>query len=1179
MENNVQNNVEFVHLHVHTGYSLLDGSGKIKDLIAKTKELGMKSIAITDHGNMFGCVEFYKEAKAQGIKPILGCEVYVVPKSRHIKNNDSDNDIHHLVLLVKNETGYKNLMKIVSTASIEGFYYKPRIDREFLKDHSEGLIACSACLGGEIPRLIMNKSREEAVAMALTYKEIFKDGFYLELQNHRMPEEIKVNEVLISISKETGIPLICSNDMHYILREHSKAHDTLMCIQTGKNVDDEDRMKFPNDEFYLKSPEEMYELFKNVPEALENTVKISEECNFDYEFHVSKLPKYPLPEGKEAFEYLSELCYAGLEERYDEITDELKERLEYELNTINNMGYVDYFLIVWDFIKYAVDNGIMTGPGRGSAAGSLVAYTLDITKIDPIKYSLLFERFLNPERISMPDIDSDFCYQRRQEVIDYVVEKYGKDNVSQIITFGTMAAKACIRDVGRALNYSYSEVDKIAKMIPTVLNITIDKAIEMNPELRDLYEEDERVKYLIDIAKALEGLPRHSSTHAAGVVIASQPLVNYVPLLKTDESVVAQFDMNTLEELGLLKMDFLGLRNLTVIRDAVDIVKETKGVEIDINNIPYDDQEVYRMIGEGKTAGVFQLESTGMTNFMKELKPDSLEDIIAGISLYRPGPMASIPKYIKGKNNKDLIEYEAPELESILDVTYGCMVYQEQVMQIVRDLAGYSMGRSDLVRRAMSKKKHSVMEEERKNFIHGIVDEEGNILVPGCLRNGIKEEAANKIYDSMMDFASYAFNKSHAAAYAVVAYQTGYLMRYYPTEFIAAMLNSILGSNEKAAFYIRFAESQGIQLLPPNINKSSYSFTVEGKSIRFGLGAIKNTGENAIKSIEESRKADGPFRNFMDFCNRVDTSYVNKRTVEGLIKAGAFDELGIRRSQLMAVFEKILDGVNNEKKRNVKGQISLFEAAMSMTSEEPVQVEVEVKYPDIKEFRKKYLLSMEKEVTGIYLTGHPLEEFEDTINEVTSIKISDIANESIDGEVVEAEEEGEYDSEDRYNVKDGQRVIIGGIISTVNKKVTKNNEMMAFANIEDVYASIELIIFPKTLKQYANLIEEDSMVIVKGRISLREEEEPKIICEDFRVLEKTSDEKLYIQIEEKSLIPKITQQIKIELMNHGGNMPIRIYTKKEKKLFALDKSLWIDGSIEIIEYLRRVFGDENIKVN
>lgn len=1179
MENNVRNNVEFVHLHVHTGYSLLDGSGKIKDLIAKTKELGMKSIAITDHGNMFGCVEFYKEAKAQGIKPVLGCEVYVVPKSRHIKNNDSDNDIHHLVLLVKNETGYKNLMKIVSTASIEGFYYKPRIDREFLKEHSEGLIACSACLGGEIPRLIMNKSREEAVAMALTYKEIFKDGFYLELQNHRMPEEIKVNEVLISISKETGIPLICSNDMHYILKEHAKAHDTLMCIQTGKTVDDEDRMKFPNDEFYLKSPEEMYELFKNVPEALENTVKISEECNFDYEFHVSKLPKYPLPEGKEAFEYLTELCYAGLEERYDEITDELKERLEYELNTINNMGYVDYFLIVWDFIKYAVDNGIMTGPGRGSAAGSLVAYTLDITKIDPIKYNLLFERFLNPERISMPDIDSDFCYQRRQEVIDYVVEKYGKDNVSQIITFGTMAAKACIRDVGRALNYSYSEVDKIAKMIPTVLNITIDKALHMNPELRDSYEEDERVKYLIDIAKALEGLPRHSSTHAAGVVIASQPLVNYVPLLKTDESVVAQFDMNTLEELGLLKMDFLGLRNLTVIRDAVDIIRETKGVEIDINNIPYDDQEVYSMIGEGKTAGVFQLESTGMTNFMKELKPDSLEDIIAGISLYRPGPMASIPKYIKGKNNKALIEYETPELEGILDVTYGCMVYQEQVMQIVRDLAGYSMGRSDLVRRAMSKKKHSVMEEERKNFIHGIVDEEGNILVPGCLRNGIKEEAANKIYDSMMDFASYAFNKSHAAAYAVVAYQTAYLMRYYPTEFIAAMLNSILGSNEKAAFYIRFAESQGIQLLPPNINKSSYSFTVEGNSIRFGLGAIKNTGENAIKSIEESRKADGPFRNFMDFCNRVDTSYVNKRTVEGLIKAGAFDELGIRRSQLMAVFEKILDGVNNEKKRNVKGQISLFEAAMSMTSEEPVQVEVEVKYPDIKEFRKKYLLSMEKEVTGIYLTGHPLEEFEDTINELTSIKISDIANESIDGEAVDAGEEGELDSGDRYNVKDGQRVIIGGIISTVNKKVTRNNEMMAFANIEDVYASIELIIFPKTLKQYANLIEEDSMVIVKGRISLRDEEEPKIICEDFRVLEKTSDEKLYIQIEEKSLIPKITQQIKIELMNHGGNMPIRIYTKKEKKLFALDKSLWIDGSIEIIEYLRKVFGDENIKVS
>jgi DNA polymerase III subunit alpha len=752
---------DFVHLHVHTEYSLLDGSGKIPDLIAKTKELGMKSIAITDHGVMYGCVDFYQAAKEQGIKPIIGCEIYVAAKSMYDKTNNKENETHHLVLLVKNEVGYQNLMKIVSAASIEGFYYKPRADHDYLRQHSEGIIATSACLGGEVQSNLASGNRNKAIEVALIYKEIFKDGFYLELQNHGIDEQLRVNEELVKLSEELDIPLICTNDVHYINQEDSKAHDILLCVQTGKTVNEENRMRYPSDQFYLKSPEEMYEVFSYVPEALNNTVTIAEQCNFDYEFHVSKLPEFPLPEGVDPYEYLREVCYKGLEERYSEFTKELTDRLDFELNVIKNMGYVDYFLIVWDFIRFANESKIATGAGRGSAAGSLVAYTLGITKIDPLKYNLLFERFLNPDRISMPDIDSDFCYERRQEVIDYVVEKYGANNVSQIITFGTMAARACIRDVGRAMNYSYSEVDRIAKMIPTMLGITINKALEINPELKNAYDDDTRVQELIDVAKSLEGLPRHSGTHAAGVVIASQPLVNYVPMQKNEGSIVAQFPMGTLEELGLLKMDFLGLRTLTVMRDAVEMVKEGKGIDIDLDKLDFDDKEVYKMIGEGKTVGVFQLESPGMTSFMKDLKPDNLEDIIAGISLYRPGPMAEIPRYIEGKKNPEKTHYETPELESILNVTYGVMVYQEQVMLIVQELAGYSIARADLVRRAMSKKKHKVMEEERYNFIHGIVDENGNIEVPGCIRNGISEEAATKIFNQMMDFASYAFNKSH----------------------------------------------------------------------------------------------------------------------------------------------------------------------------------------------------------------------------------------------------------------------------------------------------------------------------------------------------------------------------------------------------------------------------------
>jgi len=755
---------DFVHLHVHTGYSLLDGSGKIPGMIARVKELGMKSIAITDHGTMYGCVEFYKEAKAQGIKPIIGCEIYVAAKSMYDKSNNKENETHHLVLLVKNAIGYQNLMEIVSKASIDGFYYKPRVDHDFLREHSEGIIASSACLGGEVQSYILNGNIKKAKEIALLYKDIFKEGFYLELQYHYLDEQLKVNEELQKLSKELDIPLICTNDVHYINKEDAKAHDILLCVQTGKTVEDENRMRYPSTEFYLKSPEEMYKNFSYVQEAVENTVKIAEMCNFDYEFHVSKLPIFPLPEGVDPYEYLRDTCYKGLEERYEEITSELKDRLEYELGVIKNMDYVDYFLIVWDFIRFARESGIPVGAGRGSAAGSLVAYTLGITKIDPLKYGLIFERFLNPDRVSMPDIDSDFCYERRQEVIDYVVDKYGVNNVSQIITFGTMAARACIRDVGRAMNYSYAEVDKIAKMIPTMLGITIDKALNINTELKAAYDDDMRVRELIDVSRSLEGLPRHSGTHAAGVVIASQPLVNYVPMQKNEGNIVTQFTMGTLEELGLLKMDFLGLRTLTVMNDAVEMIKQSTGIEIDIDKINFDDKEVYKMIGEGKTVGIFQLESPGMTSFMKDLKPDNLEDIIAGISLYRPGPMAEIPRYIEGKKNTDRIEYVTPQLEQVLDVTYGVMVYQEQVMEIVRKLAGYSMGRADLVRRAMSKKKHKVMEEERHNFIHGIVDNNGNIDVPGCIRNGISEEAANKIFDQMMDFASYAFNKSHGAS-------------------------------------------------------------------------------------------------------------------------------------------------------------------------------------------------------------------------------------------------------------------------------------------------------------------------------------------------------------------------------------------------------------------------------
>ncbi|XZH20283.1 DNA polymerase III subunit alpha [Clostridium perfringens] len=1185
---------KFCHLHLHSGYSLLDGSGKIKPLIKRAKELGMESIALTDHGVMYGCVDLYKEAKAEGIKPILGCEVYVVPKSRKIKSNDEDNKTYHLVLLVKNEKGYENLMKIVSVASIEGFYYKPRIDREYLKEHSEGIIALSACLGGEVQKAILNGNIDKAREAAIFYRDTFKDGFYLELQNHGIEEQKKVNEVNIQLSKELNIPLVATNDVHYINQEDSKAHDILMCIQTGKTVDDPNRRRYPSDQFYLKSPEEMWDMFDYVPEALENTLKIAEECNFDYEFHVSKLPKFPLPEGVEPFEYLRKTCFQGLIDRLEELkplkekgiydidkvyeigenNEKVKEdieRLEYELGVIKQMGYVDYFLIVWDFIKYANDNGIPTGPGRGSAAGALVAYTLGITKIDPMKYSLLFERFLNPERVSMPDIDSDFCYEGRQRVIDYVVEKYGHDNVSQIITFGTMAARACIRDVGRAMNYTYAEVDRIAKQIPTVLGVTIDKALDLNPELKTIYDTEERVKELIDVSRRLEGLPRHSSTHAAGVVIASQPLVEYVPLQKNDESIVTQFDMTTLEELGLLKMDFLGLRTLTVMRDAVDMIKYNRGVDIDLDNLDFDDKEVYKMIGEGNTVGVFQLESAGMTSFMKELKPDCLEDIIAGISLYRPGPMAEIPRYIRGKRDPKSVEYIVPELENILNVTYGVMVYQEQVMEIVRKLAGYSMGRSDLVRRAMSKKKHKVMEEERKNFIYGIEDENGNIEVPGCLRNGISAEAANKIFDSMMDFASYAFNKSHAAAYAVIGFQTAYLMRYYPVEFLAAMLNSVMGNSDKVSEYIRSAEKLGIQVLPPDINESYTKFTVKGDTIRFGMGAIKNVGVNVVENIAKSRDEKGRFTSLMDFCNKIDLSIVNKRSVESLIKAGTFDSLKVYRSQLLSVFEKIMDGVYSQRKKNIDGQMSLFGAL-----QEESESNLEIRYPNIKEFNKKYMLAMEKEMTGLYMSGHPLDDYEKPLKEQTSITIE---------KIIEAQknlnEQKNVELEDLVvdsSLTDGTRVIIGGILTNVSRKVTRNNTLMAFAKVEDLTGYLECVIFPKTLEKCNALVNEDSFVLVRGRVSLKEDEEPKILCEDIQPLELIDSSKVYIKVEDREKANMIVKPLRVLLSQYKGDSPVYIFAAKEKASFRLNRDMWINLDTDVIDFLISKFGEENVKV-
>lgn len=1165
----------FVHLHVHTEYSLLDGANRIQDLIARTVSLGMNSIAVTDHGVMYGVIDFYKTAKKNGIKPILGCEVYTAKRTRFDRQPGIDATQGHLVLLARDNEGFKNLMKIVSAGFTEGFYYKPRIDLEILRSHSSGITALSACLSGDVATAILEGDYGKAKEKALTFNEIFGQGyFYLELQNNGIEEQNLVNQSLIKLSRETGIPLVATNDAHYLRREDARAHEVLLCIQTGRKITDEGRMKFSSDDFYIKSPEEMAAAFKNVPEALENTVKIAESCNVELEFNKLHLPQFKVPEEREPFEYLQSLCNEGLSRLpAGASADPLYlERLDYELQVIKQMGYVDYFLIVWDFIKYAKDNGIMVGPGRGSAAGSIAACSLGITSIDPIKYNLLFERFLNPERVSMPDIDIDFCYERRQEVIDYVVRKYGEDRVAQIITFGTMAARAAIRDVGRALDIPYGEVDLIAKMIPFQIGMNIDKALELNPELKMKYEDDIRSTELIDTARLLEGMPRHASTHAAGVVISKDPITEYVPLQKNDESVTTQFTMGLLEELGLLKMDFLGLRTLTVIRDAVALIYRNHGIKLDIEKLNMDDADVYRMIGDGKTSGVFQLESSGMTQFMKELQPASLEDIIAGISLYRPGPMDSIPKYIRNKNFPGEVEYEHPLLEGILDVTYGCMVYQEQVMQIVRDLAGYSYGRSDLVRRAMSKKKHDVMQKERENFIHGIVDGDGNILVKGAVRNGVDEITANRIFDQMTDFASYAFNKSHAAAYAVVAYQTAWLKHYYPVEFMAASLNSFLGSSDKVSQYVHECKVMGIEVLPPDVNESEARFTVVKGKIRFGMAAVKNVGENAVGELISERIERGAFKSFGDFCERIGGRDINKRCVESLIKCGAFDSFGVFRSKMMAVYEKLLDGVQQSRKSKVEGQLSLFEIPGEGHS-----MKAEDSFPDLNEFPPKMLLAMEKEMLGLYITGHPLKEFEEEIRSQATINSSDLVEGGSDG--AESTEAGI--GAGGRGLMDGMLVTVGGIIADKKTKTTKSNNLMAFVTLEDLYGSMEIIVFPTVLSRYAGLLADENAVFIDGRISIKEEEQPKIICESVRQIRKKSIEGngLYVRTEESpdSSVIKATLSL---LKYFCGNTPVCFYNTGNAG--NVSKMKIGEYRVEICETLLNElierFGTENVKL-
>ena len=1144
--------MEFTHLHVHTEYSLLDGSSKIKEITSRAKELGMKSLAITDHGVMYGVIDFYKAAKEVGIKPILGCEVYVAPGSRFDKQpGESESRYYHLVLLAENNTGYKNLMKIVSRGFTEGFYYKPRVDYEVLEQFHEGIIALSACLAGEVQRYLARGMYEAGCEAAKRYEGIFgKGNFFLELQDHGIPEQKYVNPQLIRMSQELGIDLVCTNDVHYTYAQDADAHDILLCIQTGKKVTDENRMRYDGGQYYLKSPEEMAELFPYVPQALENTCKIAERCNVEIQFGVTKVPHFEVPQGFDSWTYLNHLCNEGMKRRYPDADEEKKKRLEYELSVIHKMGYVDYFLIVWDYINYAKTHGIAVGPGRGSAAGSIVSYCLGITDIDPIKYSLIFERFLNPERVSMPDIDVDFCYERRQEVIDYVVEKYGKDCVVQIVTFGTMAARAVIKDVGRVLDLPYAMVDNIAKMVPREIGITIDKAIQENPDLRNAYENDAQVHDLIDKSKRLEGLPRHASMHAAGVLISQKAVDEYVPVATgADGAVVAQFVMTTLEELGLLKMDFLGLRTLTVIQDAEKLARK-KNPEFSIDNINYEDKNVYDMISTGKCEGIFQLESAGMKNFMKELKPQSIEDLIAGISLYRPGPMDFIPQYIKGKNNPGDITYDCPMLEPILKPTYGCIVYQEQVMQIVRDLAGYSLGRSDLVRRAMSKKKTSVMEKERQNFIYGNPEEN----VPGCISNGIDEKTANKIYDDMIDFAKYAFNKSHAACYAVVAYQTAYLKTYYPVEFMAALMTSVVDNTDKVAGYIYACRQMNIQMLPPDVNTSDMEFSVEDNAIRFGLSAVKSLGRPTIKAIIDERNKSR-FTSMQDFISRLYTD-LNKRTLENLIKSGAFDTFGNNRRQMMSVYARMLDNEAKQGKDAISGQMSLFDLV-----DESEKSQFEIKMPDVSEYTKEDILAFEKEVLGVYVSGHPLDEYAAMWKKHISAMSTDF---ELDDETGEPK------------VKVDSKATIGGMIMAKSVKPTKTGQLMAYLTIEDLVGTVEVIVFPRTFSTYRNIIERTDKLFITGRVNANADENAKLICESVVPFEDVP-RKLWIRFASEEEYLKKAADLAEELKYSDGKDSIIIYCTKENKRIALPQSRNIRITPDILASLRAQYGIKNVE--
>ncbi|MFV0528186.1 MAG: DNA polymerase III subunit alpha [Lachnospiraceae bacterium] len=1146
----------FAHLHVHTEYSLLDGSNKITEYVRKVKELGMDSAAITDHGVMYGCIDFYRAARDAGIRPILGCEVYVAPNSRFDKELTGGEDrYHHLVLLAETNEGYENLMKIVSLGFVEGFYYKPRVDKEVLERYHTGLIALSACLAGEIARDISKGQYEAAQEAALWYQRVFgADHYFLELQDHGIEEQKHVNETLVRLSQQTGIPLVATNDIHYTNAEDEASHDILLCVQTGKKLQDENRMRYEGGQYYVKSPQEMQALFPYAAEALANTQKIAERCNVEIEFGVPKLPRYDVPEGWDAVGYLRHLCEQGLASHYPEITEELQERLDFELSTITNMGYVDYFLIVWDFIKYARDHDIIVGPGRGSAAGSLVSYTLDITQLDPLKYELLFERFLNPERVSMPDIDIDFCFERRQEVIDYVVEKYGKDRVVQIVTFGTLAARGVIRDVGRVMDLPYAQVDTIAKMIPQELKITIDKALTANSELRKLYTDDPQIHRLIDMARRLEGLPRHASMHAAGVVISQEPIMEYVPLSRaSDGSITTQFTMTTLEELGLLKMDFLGLRTLTVIQSTVKFIEEGRKLQLNMDTIDYNDKAVLASIGTGRTEGVFQLESGGMKKFMKDLQPQSLEDIIAGISLYRPGPMEFIPQYIRGKNHPETIRYDCPQLIPILEPTYGCIVYQEQVMQIVRSLAGYSLGRSDLLRRAMSKKKAGVMEKERANFVHGNA-EEG---VPGCIANGISEEVAEKIYDEMLDFAKYAFNKSHAAAYAVVSYQTAYLKYYYPVEFMAALMTSVIDNSSKVAEYILTSRQMGISILPPDINVGKVGFSVDGDSIRYGLSAIKNVGRNVIETIIAERESRGPFTTLEDFVNRTAAGDVNKRAIENFIKAGALDCVAGNRRQKMMVYPQLVDGVSQNKKNVLAGQISLFD----LVSEEE-KSDYAIKLPEVEEYNKEDLLAFEKEVIGVYISGHPLEQYAGRLKRHATALTSDFIPEEETGVSLLA---------------DGKKVTVGGMITDKTIKYTKNNKTMAFITIEDLVGTVEVVIFPRDYERNHDYLEVENKVFVTGKVSTEDDKAGKLLCESILPFDEIPQE-LWIQFEDKNTYVDQEEHLLQLLSDSDGTDRVVVYIKQEKavKRFKANRSVAINE--ELLDRLYQSYGEENIRI-